>query len=159
MHPNEQLINTFYMAFGKRDYATMNACYHPDAEFSDEVFTDLKGKQVQAMWHMLCSASTDLVITYKNVAADNNYGQCYWDAFYSFSATKRKVHNKVASGFTFKEGLIIKQEDSFNFYAWSRMALGTTGLLLGWLPFTKSKIRERAAKNLAEFIKNHPEYN
>ncbi len=158
MHPNEQLITNFYKAFGERDFAAMNACYHPEAEFSDEVFTQLKGKQVQAMWHMLCSASADLVVEYRNVAANELHGQCFWDAFYTFSVTKRRVHNKVTSGFTFKDGLIIQQQDSFDFYAWSRMALGATGLLVGWLPFTRNKIRAQAAKNLAEFINKHPEY-
>jgi len=158
MQPNEQLINRLYTAFGKRDYQTMNLCYHPEATFSDPVFTGLKGKQALAMWHMLCSSSTDLVVNYKNVQADDNTGECYWDAFYSFSATKRKVHNKVTSRFTFKDGFIISQKDSFDFYAWSRMALGAPGVLLGWTLFLKNKIRARAAANLAAFIHKHPEY-
>ena len=158
MHPNEQLINTFYTAFGKRGYQTMNSCYHPEATFTDPVFTSLKGKQVLAMWHMLCSSSTDLAVDYKNVKADASKGECYWDAFYSFSATKRRVHNKVSANFTFKDGLIISQKDSFDFYAWLRMALGTPGVFLGWTPFLKNKIRARAAANLEAFIQKHPEY-
>ena len=45
MHPNAQLIETFYNAFAVRDHAAMTACYQPNVAFSDEVFT-LKGKEV-----------------------------------------------------------------------------------------------------------------
>src|SRR5215212_9859020 len=58
-----QLMQTFYTRFQQHDYAGMIACYHPDIVFSDPVFTDLKGKQAGAMWHMLVGGDTDLVLT------------------------------------------------------------------------------------------------
>lgn len=69
MHPNAQLVENFYRAFARRDYAAMLACYAPDIEFQDEIFS-LRGKRVGAMWHMLCAASPDLQITFNNVQAD-----------------------------------------------------------------------------------------
>ncbi|MBL8954530.1 MAG: hypothetical protein JNK82_27370, partial [Myxococcaceae bacterium] len=38
--------------------------------------------------------------------------------------------------------------DSFDFGAWSRQALGPSGLLLGWSPLVKNKVRAQAAKGL-----------
>jgi hypothetical protein len=38
------------------------------------------------------------------------------------------------------------------------MALGTSGLLLGWTPFMKGKIRKMAIQNLANFIAKNPAY-
>ncbi|HPM68974.1 MAG TPA: nuclear transport factor 2 family protein, partial [Piscinibacter sp.] len=36
-------------------------------------------------------------------------------------------------------------------WTWSRQALGTPGLLLGWSGFLKDKVRAKAAGNLAAF--------
>src|SRR5436189_149274 len=61
-HPNEELIDRFYAAFGARDGAAMSALYAPDARFSDPVFTDLTGDEPGAMWRMLTGRATDLRI-------------------------------------------------------------------------------------------------
>jgi hypothetical protein len=37
-------------------------------------------------------------------------------------------------------------------WAWSRQALGAPGLLLGWTPFLRRKIRAQAAANLEKYI-------
>ncbi|MFY7839701.1 MAG: nuclear transport factor 2 family protein [Lacibacter sp.] len=34
----QELIHRFYTAFAKGDWQTMADCYHPEAEFTDEVF-------------------------------------------------------------------------------------------------------------------------
>ncbi|MBA2690493.1 MAG: nuclear transport factor 2 family protein, partial [Burkholderiales bacterium] len=62
MHPNAQLINEFYHAFQARDGFRIAACYHPNAEFSDPIFTSVKGKQVGAMWRMLTEVAADLEV-------------------------------------------------------------------------------------------------
>jgi len=36
--------------------------------------------------------------------------------------------------------------------AWSKQALGTTGLLLGWTPFVRNKIRRTAMENLEKYM-------
>ena len=80
-------------------------------------------------------------------------GHARWVADYRFSATGRKVHNVVDSQFKFNaDGLILRQQDKFNLWAWSRQALGVPGLLLGWTPFMRRKIRAQAAANLQKFI-------
>ncbi len=157
MHPNTQLINDFYSAFQKKDYAGMNACYHPQATFKDEAF-DLKGKEVQAMWHMLCKRGKDLEIIFSGVEADDETGKAYWEAVYTFSQTKRKVHNKIHASFRFKDGKIIKHVDQFNFWKWSSMALGPVGTVLGWSGFLKKKVRDQAGKSLKAFISSNSIY-
>jgi hypothetical protein len=77
-------------------------------------------------------------------------GEVKWDAYYTFSASKRKVHNVVTSTFTLKDGLIWKQRDTFDLWKWSRQALGTTGVLLGWSPIVRNKVQGMAAKRLAK---------
>jgi ketosteroid isomerase-like protein len=150
---NEDLIKTFYTAFNNRDYITMQNLYHPNATFTDPAFGSLDSRQVKAMWQMLISASKDIRVDLSNVNATADGGTCRWDAYYSFSQTNRKVHNIVNARFKFKDGLIIDHKDHFDFWRWSRMALGTPGLLLGWTPFLRNKVSKAARERLVKYMK------
>ena len=44
-------------------------------------------------------------------------GSAHWEADYTFSATKRKVHNVVDARFELRDGLIVKHTDVFDFGA------------------------------------------
>lgn len=154
---NNALIHTFYSSFAQRDYKSMRECYHHEAKFKDEAF-ELKGKQIPAMWHMLCVRGKDLVINYDQVEVSANTGSANWVARYTFSATKRPVVNEIAASFIFKDGLIINHQDDFDFWRWSTQALGFPGLILGWSPFLKKKVQKQALDSLNAFISKHPEY-
>lgn len=155
---NSQLIENFYTAFQNKDWKGMQACYHSEIQFSDPVFPNLKGKKAKAMWHMLLAASTDLDITFSDVQASHETGKAKWEARYSFSRTGRKVHNIIEAEFQFKDTLIIHHNDTFDLWKWSKMALGTSGLLLGWSSFMKRKIRQMASKSLDHFVAKHSDY-
>ncbi len=152
MHPNEQLIHTFYTSFQKRDAAGMIACYHPDIVFSDPVFTHLQGSRAGAMWQMLCARGKDLTLTFSNVRADERAGSAHWEATYSFSQTGRKVHNVIEAAFEFRDGKMIRHADSFDLWKWAGMALGAQGALLGWSPLVQAAIRKTAGRGLEAFI-------
>ena len=158
MNDNSTLLSTFYTAFQQRDYASMIACYHPDIHFSDPVFTNLHGKQAGAMWHMLCERGTDLQATFSDIQADDKKGQAHWEATYSFGKNGRLIHNIIDATFTFQDGKIIRHQDSFDLWKWTRMALGTKGVLMGWSGVVQGKVRETAVSNLNKFIAAHPEY-
>ena len=83
----------------------MIECYHPEIHFKDEVF-NLNGKQVGAMWHMLCERGKDLEISFKAIQVNENIGTAHWEAKYTFAQTKRKVHNKIDAQFEFQDGKI-----------------------------------------------------
>ncbi len=158
MHPNEQLINTFYEAFIRRDFAAMATCYHPEATFTDPVFTDLKGRRIAAMWHMLCLNAQDFSASFGNVQAEDTTGKARWAARYRFSGTGRPVYNRIRAEFTFQDGKILTHRDTFSFWRWARMALGGVGLLLGGTEFMRKRVQTNAAKSLAKFLEKHPEY-
>lgn len=158
MNDNRSLLSTFYTAFYQRDYASMIACYHPDIHFSDPVFTDLHGKQAGAMWHMLCERGTDLQVTFNDVQADGTRGKVHWEAAYSFGKNGRLIHNSINATFTFQDGKIIRHQDSFDLWKWTRMALGTKGVLMGWSSVVQGKVRKTAVASLNNFIVSHPEY-
>ena len=136
----------------------MQKCYHQNIVFNDPAFVNLKGLRAKAMWHMLISGSKDMTMTYDSVSADNKTGSAHWEAQYTFSQTGQKVHNIIDARFEFKDGKIIKHTDSFNFYRWSRQALGLMGWLLGWTPFLQTKIQKTVAKRLDIFISKTPQY-
>ena len=152
MHPNAELLTRFYSAFGKRDAATMGACYAPDVLFSDEVFTDLQGDEARAMWRMLCERGKDLTIACRDVEADDQTGRAHWEAWYTFPATGKKVHNRIDARFEFRDGKITRHHDVFSFWRWARQALGPVGWLLGWTPMVKNKVRRQAAANLRKYM-------
>jgi ketosteroid isomerase-like protein len=150
-HQNDQLITSFYEAFARRDAEAMAACYHADVRFSDPVFPDLRGRQAGDMWRMLCERGEDLEIEFSNVQADDQTGSAHRDATYTFSATGRKVLNRIDASFRFEDGLMIEHRDDFPLYKWTRMALGPAGMLLGWTPMVQGKIRKQARAQLEKY--------
>jgi hypothetical protein len=145
------LITRFYEAFANRDAATMARCYTANARFSDPVFPNLRGEQVGAMWRMLCQRATDLRIEFRVLLEARPGGSAHWEAWYTYSASGRPVHNAIDATFVFQGGLIAVHEDSFDLYRWARQALGIPGVLLGWTPFMRRAIQRRAARSLARF--------
>lgn len=156
-HPNAELIQRFYTAFAALDDAGMAGCYAADVSFQDEVFTLRGREEVAGMWRMLCAATRGKgrdawSLTFSDVEADDRRGRARWEAHYRFSATGRLVHNIIAAEFEFRDGLIVAQRDRFDFWRWSRQALGLPGWLLGWTPMLRRKVQTQAAANLRGFL-------
>ena len=152
MHPNAQLITDFYAAFARQDSAPMRAAYAPDAHFSDPAFPALHGPAVGDMWTMLCQQAKDFRLEFRDVKADDRQGSAHWEAWYLFGG-KRPVHNVIHAQFTFENGRITRHVDHFDFWRWSRQAIGPAGLLLGWTPLLKRAVASRANASLAAWQK------
>ncbi|MFZ5446122.1 MAG: nuclear transport factor 2 family protein [Myxococcota bacterium] len=153
-HPHEQLLTGFYTAFSKRDPGPMRAAYAPDAHFSDAAFPELYGASVGDMWTMLCEQAKDFRLEFRDVKADDRRGTAHWEAWYRFGG-KRPVHNVIEASFTFENGLIKRHVDSFDFYRWSKQALGPAGLVLGWTPFLRKAVQSRANASLVAWQKRN----
>jgi ketosteroid isomerase-like protein len=151
-HPHAALIARFYDAFQRRDAAAMAACYHRDVHFTDEVFPDLRGPQAGAMWAMLCARGKDLRVEPSAITADDAQGRARWDAWYTFSGSGRPVHNIIQAEFAFRDGLIVRHVDRFDFQRWARQALGVSGLVLGGTRFMRRKVQTTAARSLAAWM-------
>jgi len=151
MNQNKELIEKFYTSFQRLDAEAMIGCYHPDIRFSDPVFPNLSGAEVGKMWRMLCSQAKNFELTFDAIEADELTGKARWEARYDFSATGRRVHNKIDAVFEFQDGKIIKHTDTFDFWKWSSQALGLVGFLLGWMPLLRKKVQKQAGERLAGF--------
>ncbi len=145
---SSELIERFYAAFDRKDGDAMAACYHPEARFSDPAFGELRGREVGDMWRMLTGRAADLTVELR----EHDDASARWIARYTFGRTGRKVVNDVRATFAFRDGLIAEHDDRFSFHAWSRQALGPVGLLLGWTPILRGKVRGQARADLERFM-------
>ncbi len=147
----EATLHRFYTAFQSLDAAAMAACYHPNASFSDPVFKDLRGEKIAAMWLMLTQGAMrsrgDWSLEYSILSGNERKAMVQWDARYSF-AGRRKVHNRVTSHLAFWDGLIVRQIDEFDFWRWSRQALGPSGWVLGWNKQYQAAVSAAAIRRL-----------
>ncbi len=147
------IINRFYTAFANADWQTMAECYHEDAVFSDPVFPLIKGKEIAAMWQMLIERSKgNIDVAFSNVLEDELTGRADWVAEYFFSASERRVINRIHAEFEFCDGKIIRHTDSFNLHKWASQALGIKGKLFGGFVFFRKKLQKTARQGLDGFI-------
>ena len=167
---SQATIERLYAAFARLDGDAMQACYAPSARFDDEVFSLNGPREIGGMWRMLTEATKAKGLAHwkldvSGISASSGAsssaggttgrgtGRAHWQAHYLFSATGRQVLNKIDAEFEFDSaGLIHRHRDRFDFWLWARQALGMPGLLLGWTPFLRNKVRAQAAANLKRFL-------
>ncbi len=148
-----ELVTKFYSSFQRRDADAMCSCYAPKVAFSDPVFVGLEDDRARGMWRMLCKqAGPDLRVEFRDVTGDATRASAHWEAWYTFSATKKKVHNVIEARFELKDGLIVKHTDTFDLPRWMGQALGVPGKLFGWSGFLQSTLRKKAAQGLDAFL-------
>lgn len=144
----------FYDAFTVRDHYTMGLLYAEHATFSDPVFPLLNAKGTRLMWQMLLSRAEDDFSIEADVLEDSaSRIRVNWVAQYTFSATRRPVTNHVQTEMQLVAGKIVRQQDTFSLWRWSAQALGAKGVLLGWTPIVRNKIRAQASAALRDFAR------
>lgn len=144
----------FYTAFNQCDSQAMNALYADSVSFKDPAFGLLKDQDVRDMWSMLCSSQKgkNFKVSFVVKSVRPKKVEVFWEAWYTFSITGKRVHNQINSTLFFDdEGLIFKQIDRFSLHRWSRQAMGLTGALLGWTPFFKSGLQKRSGDALKKY--------
>lgn len=149
---SEALLRRFYDAFAAHDGEAMAACYADNVVFTDPAFGPLEGARARDMWRMLTGRAPDLTIEYQVREADARGGRVHWEARYTFSQTGRRVHNVIDATIEIRDGRIVRHVDVFDFWRWSRQALGVPGLLLGWSSLLRSKVRQKANAGLDAFV-------
>lgn len=150
MHPDAAVIERFYERFHARDAEGMIACYAPDVVFRDPVFGELRGERAADMWRMLTARAKDLTVEVSDVSAVDGTASARWVATYTY-ARGRRVRNVIDARFELADGVITRHTDSFSLWRWAGMALGPTGLILGWTPMVQARIRREATKGLDAF--------
>jgi ketosteroid isomerase-like protein len=147
---SEATIQALYSALDRHDGEAAAACYTDDAVFEDHAFGRLTGGAVKNMWRMLAARSADLAVKLGDhgVAADGRTGWAHWSANYTFTDTGRKVQNEIDARYTFRDGLIAEQVDTFPLRRWGAQALGAKGSVLGLTPLLSRGVQKQARSNL-----------
>ncbi len=154
---SQHTIEKLYAAFAALDAKAMAACYAEDAYFEDEAFS-LRGlHQIGGMWSMLIDAiKKQGRKDWKLEVRDITETSAHWEPTYRFSSTGNLVHNIIDAEFEFdSQGLIKRHRDRFNFWRWSRQALGAPGWVLGWSGFLRGKVKRTAARQLEKHMKSY----
>jgi SnoaL-like domain len=154
---SQATVEKLYAAFSTLDAKGMVACYADDAYFEDEAFS-LRGRhQIGGMWSMLIDAiKKNSRKEWKLDVSGITETSAHWEPTYRFSSTGNLVHNIIDAEFEFdSQGLIKRHRDRFNFWRWSRQALGAPGWLLGWSGFLRGKVKRTAARQLEKYMRTY----
>jgi ketosteroid isomerase-like protein len=146
-----ETITRLYAALGRRDGDAAAACYADDAVFQDPAFGRLEDGAVKDMWRMLCERSHDLEVVLIDHGGGADEGWAHWSAAYTFTDTGRAVLNDIQSRFSFRDGLIADQVDSFSLRRWGAQALGARGAVLGTTGLLGPAVRRQARGQLASY--------
>ncbi len=149
---NKKTITQFYYSFANGKIDSMQSCYAKDIIFKDPVFGELKGERVTKMWEMLLTKNKEIQVFVTDIYVGEDTGTAKWKAIYTFGKKKRKVTNFVTATFEIHDGIITKHTDDFDFYKWSKQALGLKGFLFGWTNWFQKKFQKQANLLLDEFI-------
>jgi ketosteroid isomerase-like protein len=150
----QNIIQQFYESFSRLDADGMVACYHDDIQFRDPAFGPLQGEAAKNMWRMLCESQKgqDFRVIFSGIDQKEDSGKAHWEAFYTFSRTGRKVHNKIDATFRLQDGKIIEHTDRFNLHRWAGQAMGMTGYLIGWTPYFRKQLNQQTNRLLEKYV-------
>jgi ketosteroid isomerase-like protein len=156
----QNIIQHFYESFARLDAAGMASCYHENIQFTDPAFGSLQGEAAKNMWRMLCESQKgqDFRIEYSGIECTEDTGKAHWEAFYTFSRTGRKVHNKINARFRLQDGKIIEHIDHFNLHRWAGQAMGFTGYLIGWTPYFKKQLNKQTNRLLEKYVQSQSQH-
>jgi ketosteroid isomerase-like protein len=116
-----KVADAFFTAFAKKDLATFEKLYAPNATFHDPIY-DLKNSgETLRMWKSLFAAGKDLKLSYKVLESNGDTAKVAWTADYKVFG--RPVHNEAVSNLTVKDGQIVAQRDDWSWSKWAKQAL------------------------------------
>jgi len=154
------ILNNFYTAYCNKNLSEISDFYHPEIEFYDHAFGNLKKDELMTMWSMLFNrAFKDLTINVSNIKVENEIGSSHIDCYYTYALTNRKVHNSIDTRITFKDNLIIEQIDIFSLKEWAKQSLGWKEGLIANTLFFKNKLQKQTRKALFKYAEGENKTN
>ena len=148
---HEKLLLDFYTAFNEKNATDMVSCYHKNIVFEDPIFGKLKGDKARKMWHWICYKGEDLKVTHSDITIDEDKGFAKCEVRYTYGERKRPILNRISAEFEFKDGKIIRHEDTFDLKTWATQAIGWKGKVIGGTSYFKKKLQFRSRKLIQNF--------
>lgn len=145
---SKEIAIKFYDAFSVANIDVLKQLYDKKLIFNDNIFVNLDYNETISMWSSLLVGNKNMSIKYEIKKYSEKYVEVEWIADYLFTSTNRNVKNIILAKMEIDQGKIINHTDNFDFYKWSQMAFGITGVLIGWTSFFKNKVRTEAYNKL-----------
>lgn len=145
---SKEIAIKFYDAFSVANIDVLKQLYDKKLIFNDNIFVNLDYNETISMWSSLLVGNKNMSIKYEIKKYSEKYVEVEWIADYLFTSTNRNVKNIILAKMEIDQGKIINHKDNFDFYKWSQMAFGITGVLIGWTSFFKNKVRTEAYNKL-----------
>ena len=145
---SKEIAIKFYDAFSVANIDVLKQLYDKKLIFNDNIFVNLDYNETISMWSSLLVGNKNMSIKYEIKKYSEKYVEVEWIADYLFTSTNRNVKNIILAKMEIDQGKIINHTDNFDFYKWSQMAFGITGVLIGWTSFFKNKVRTETYNKL-----------
>ena len=145
---SKEIAIKFYDAFSAANIDVLKQLYDKKLIFNDNIFVNLDYNETISMWSSLLVGNKNMSIKYEIKKYSEKYVEVEWIADYLFTSTNRNIKNIILAKMEIDQGKIINHTDNFDFYKWSQMAFGITGVLIGWTSFFKNKVRTEAYNKL-----------
>jgi uncharacterized protein len=121
-----------FAALRSRNAAAAGAFYDKDAVFSSPVIGDVRGADVRTLWQAIFAATRDNTLSFTIVDLGLTSARVEGLATYSLVASGRPVISEFSSVLHIRDLRVLFHDETFDAWAWARMAFGPTGLMLGW---------------------------
>jgi len=154
---NQEVAAAFLSCYKKHDYAGMQRYLDPNVTFHDMAFDNIRGPDVNAMWHWFCVPHPPRkepveVPSFEILGEQAGVVSARYRVQYLYGG-KRPVDYVIQASFTVRDGKIVKHRDvsSISQFAFARMALGYPICLLAPTPLFGWLVRSEAGKKLQQF--------
>jgi ketosteroid isomerase-like protein len=137
-HVTERLFS----ALRRRDAAGIAACYDEDAVFSSPLIGDVRGTEVEAVWRAIFAKTRESALSFTIVDLGLTTARVEGTVTFSLVASGRSVTSRFNSALHIRDLRVVCHDDHFDAWAWSSMAFGPAGLLLGWSKAWRRRMAE-----------------
>jgi len=144
---NTEKVKEFYEALSRNDYEALIRLYHPDATYTDELFS-FKGKEIHALWYAATRPAMKLEVECLAIEEVNDRVQTKWKMGYTLDVINSRIELEEIGIFVFEGEKIMEHSDEYNFREWCTQAFGIIGTLLGWSSWLRNRVRKQARKSV-----------
>ncbi|MFV0605667.1 MAG: nuclear transport factor 2 family protein [Niabella sp.] len=136
----KEIVENFYEAFSKLDYADLTRYLSADIIYHDPIFGLLEGDVVFSMWQMKCERLKHFSFHINNFQQiDDEYITCEWQATFLNGRTGKMVTMPAKAFMRILDGKITEHSDGYKLSHWLTVTKGWKGMLFGWTGYMKRR--------------------
>lgn len=152
---NKEVVERFYTAFSKSDYAVLASCLSQNIIYHDPIFGLLEADQVFNLWQMKCERLRNFSFEFSNIQElDREYVSCNWKISFFHRPTGDVVTMPGKAYMRIIDEKITEHSDGYKLSEWLAVTKGWKGKLLGWTHAMQRKEQNIYRKLLERYIKN-----